>query len=322
MTLPHLLLTGPQLPLVLAALEPRFRVHKLWEAKDRQAHLASVAADIQAVAGFGVPVDAAMIDKLPRLEIITTFSVGYDAIDIAHAAKRGIVVTNTPDVLTEEVADLTIALLLATLRELPQADRYLREGRWPKGTYPLTRGTLRGRTVGIIGLGRIGKAVARRLEGFGVTIVYHGRRPQKDVAYRYYGDLLTMARDVDTVISLAPGGEATRNMIGREVFEALGPDGVFVNVGRGSTVDEPALAKALGDGVILAAGLDVFADEPRVPQSLIELPNTVLLPHVASASLRTRKEMAQLGVDNLLAWADGLPVLTPVPETPDPRRPG
>ncbi len=316
---PEILLAGPQRPLVDAALAPRFTVHRLWEAPDREKMLAEVAPRVKAiVSSGGLRMDAALMDRMPALEMIVNISVGYDLVDAVHAGKVGITVTNTPDVLTEEVADLTVALLLATLRELPKADAFLRSGQWLKGEFPLSPGTMRGRSVGIVGLGRIGKAVARRIEGFGVPIAYFGRNRQPDVPYRYVPDLISLAREVDTLVSLAPGGAATRNMVGREVFEALGPQGVFVNCGRGSTVDEAALADALRSGAILAAGLDVFADEPRVPQALVDCPNAVLLPHIASASVATRDAMAELAMKNLLAWHEGGAPPTPLKEAPWP----
>jgi lactate dehydrogenase-like 2-hydroxyacid dehydrogenase len=227
-------------------------------------------------------------------------------------------VTNTPDVLTDEVADLTLGLLLATLRQIPQVDRYLRAGRWLEKPHPLT-GTLRNRHVGILGLGRIGRAVAHRLEAFGVTLAYHGRTQQHDVAYAYHPTLLDLARAVDVLIVVAPGGPETKGIVNREVLEALGPEGVLINVARGSLVDEEALIAALRDGTIHSAGLDVFADEPRVPPELIAQEHAVLLPHVGSASVHTRAAMGQLCVDNLVSWFSGKGPLTPVVETPWPR---
>lgn len=312
MTKPHLLLFGHHEPFVAEALGVGFTVHDVSRAGDRDALVAGLAGEVEAIAGFGMAVRPELIDAMPKLRIVSTFSVGYDAIDVEYARTRGIPVTNTPDVLTDEVADLTVALLLATVREIPAADAYVRACQWPGGPFRLSRATMRGRRVGILGLGRIGKAVAARLEPFGVTLAYHGRHRQDDVAYRYYADLTQMAREIDTLVSLAPGGAATREICNARVFEALGADGIFVNVGRGSTVDQPALIDALKKGVILGAGLDVFADEPRVPQELIDLPNTVLLPHIGSATLRTRRDMAELGINNLLAWRAGQPLLTPV----------
>jgi len=275
----------------------------------------AMAKSVRGIAAMTV-IDAALIDALPNLEIIANFGVGYDAVDAKHAATRGVMVTNTPDVLTEEVADTALGLLLNTLRELPKAETWLRDGSWAnKGNYPFSRLTLRGRKVGILGMGRIGQAIARRLEGFGVDISYHNRRKVADVPYQWHETLLGMAKAVDTIISVAPGGAATEKMVGMDVFKALGPDGVFINIGRGSTVDEDALAKALTDGLIAAAGLDVFDVEPKVRPGILAAPNTSLLPHVGSASVATRQSMADLVVDNLVSWfARGEP-LTPVPET-------
>lgn len=270
---------------------------------------------VEALATFLGQVRAPLIDGLPNLKIISSFGVGYDHVDAAHAAANDIMVTHTPDVLDDEVADTTIGLLIATLRELPKAERWLREGRWQsEGNYRLTPLTLRARTIGIFGLGRIGQAIATRLEGFGVNIHYHNRSPKPDVTYTYHGTLKGMAQAVDTLISIVPGTAATHKAIDATVLAALGSDGVFINVGRGNAVDEPALAKALKDGTIAAAGLDVFYDEPNVPQILLDAPNTVLLPHVASASEHTRQAMADLVVDNLLSWFDGKGAITPTPE--------
>jgi len=304
------LVIGPLRPVIKRGLA-RFNVRDL-AANDERA-LAEVGA--AALTAFAA-VDDALLARLPALEIISNFGVGYDHIDVAGAAKRGVIVTNTPDVLTEEVADTAVALLLCAVRELPQAERFLRAGRWLKGIYPLSRGTLRNRTVGIVGMGRIGLAIARRLEAFGMPIVYHARRPRADTTYRYYAQLIDMARDVDTLMVVVPGGPATKTMIDAKVLEALGSEGVVVNVARGSVIDEPALIAALQNKTILAAGLDVFANEPKVPAELLALDNAVLLPHVGSASVFTRERMDQLVVDNILAWAEGKPPLTPVPETP------
>ncbi|WP_315919029.1 2-hydroxyacid dehydrogenase [Mesorhizobium sp. SP-1A] len=253
---------------------------------------------------------------LPNLEIVANFGVGYDGVDANFAGRHGIMITNTPDVLTEEVADTALGLLISTVRELPAAESWLRVGRWrSEGNYPLSRLTLRGRKVGIFGMGRIGLAIARRLEAFGLPVAYHNRRRVEGLAYEYHDTLKGLATAVDTLVSVVPGTAPTEKAVNAEVLTALGPDGVFVNVGRGSTVDEPALAAALANGTIAAAGLDVFANEPDVPQSLLDAPNTVLLPHVASASQHTRRAMADLVVDNLVSWFSQGRALTTVPET-------
>jgi len=270
---------------------------------------------VRGIASFG-GIDAAMIDALPNLEIIANFGVGYDSVDARHAATRGVMVTNTPDVLTEEVADTTIGLVINTVREMYAAEKWLRDGDWvKKGNYRLSRLTLRGRRVGIFGMGRIGLAVAHRIEAFGLPIAYHNRRKVEGLSYEYHATLKGLAEAVDTLICIAPGGAATEKAINAEILSALGSNGVFVNIGRGSTVDEAALAAALKSDTIAAAGLDVFADEPNVPQALLDAPNTSLLPHVGSASDHTRRAMADLCVDNLVSWFTERRPLTPVPET-------
>jgi lactate dehydrogenase-like 2-hydroxyacid dehydrogenase len=274
-----------------------------------------IAAKVAGLAAM-TTISASFIDALPNLQIIANFGVGYDAVDAKHAGAKGVMVTNTPDVLTEEVADTALGLLLNTVRELPKAEAWLRAGKWvSEGNYPLTRTSLRGRKAGIFGMGRIGLAIARRLEAFGLPVSYHNRSKVENVAYTWHPTLIDLARSVDTLISVAPGGAATEKAVGREVLEALGPDGVFVNIGRGSTVDEDALAAALADGTIRAAGLDVFRKEPHVPASLLALDNASLLPHVGSASVQTREAMADLVVDNLVSWFSAGRPLTPVPET-------
>ena len=318
MTRPDVLMLGPMLPDTMEKLDAAFTVHKIWEASDPEAALREVAPRIRGIAlstSSARRADTALFDLLPGLEIIAGFGVGYDNVDAAEAGRRGIIVTNTPDVLNDEVADLTLGLLIATLRQIPQSDRYLREGRWIEKPYPLTP-TLRSRKVGIIGLGRIGKAIAQRLEGFGVEIAYHGRSRQEGVTYTYFGSLVDMAAAVDVLIAITPGGTGTRHLVNAEILKALGPQGVLINVARGSVVDEKALIAALKAGTILSAGLDVFEDEPRVPQELIDMDHVVLLPHVASASVHTRNAMGQLVVDNLASWFDGRGPITPVPETP------
>ncbi len=276
--------------------------------------------DVKAVAVAG-RLPGALMDVLPQLEIIANFGVGYDGVEVAHAAAKGIAVSNTPDVLTEEVADTAVGLLLNTLRQLPQAEQWLRQGRWSReGAFSLSPLSLRGRSVGLYGLGRIGLSIARRLEAFGVSIAYHTRSPREGLPYAYHPTLVGLAAAVDTLIVIVPGTEATRHTVNAEVLVALGGNGVLINVGRGSTVDEAALIAALQKGVIAGAGLDVFENEPQVPDALMALPNVSLLPHVASASVVTRNAMADLVVDNIAAWFATGRALTPVPETPFSRR--
>jgi hypothetical protein len=312
----EVLLIGPMRPVIAKGISD-FTVHCLPAAVDRDEFLAATAhVRAMAVSAPVSLIDAALLSRLPKLQIISSFGVGYDHIDAHAAAQRGIVVTHTPDVLTEEVADTAIGLLLCTVRELPQAERYVRAGKWRENGYPLSRATLRNRSVGLIGMGRIGMAIARRLEAFGTPIVYHTRRPRPELPYRHYPKLTGMARAVDTLIVIVPGGAETRNMIDAIVLEALGPEGILINVARGSVVDEIALVAALKTRKILAAGLDVFVNEPEVPEELLTMENVVLLPHLGSASVFTREKMDQLLVDNILAWSAAKPPITPVPETP------
>lgn len=309
-----ILVPGHLHPHAVARIGREFEMISL-EKADPELVSPHVAAKVRGVATM-TAINAAFIDALPNLEIIANFGVGYDAVDAKHAGTRRVMVTNTPDVLTEEVADTALGLLLNTVRELPKAEAWLRAGKWvSEGNYPLTRMSLRGRKAGIFGMGRIGLAIARRLEAFGLPVSYHNRSKVENVAYTWHPTLIDLARSVDTLISVAPGGVSTEKAVGREVLEALGPDGVFVNIGRGSTVDEDALAAALADGTIRAAGLDVFRREPHVPEALLAAGNASLLPHVGSASVQTRQAMADLVVDNLVSWFSTGRPLTPVPET-------
>ena len=313
----EIILLGPMKPLIVKGLEAIGTLHKSAEAKDLQSFYAS-HADVRAIACAATSeyLGDAFIQRFPKLQIISSFGVGYDHIDAKAAGARGVIVTNTPEVLTEEVADTALALLLNTVREFPQAERYLRAGKWLQKAYPLTKATLRNRTVGMLGMGAIGKAIARRLDAFGVPVVYHARKLRPEVSYRHYPKLLDMAREVDTLMVIVPGGAATANMINAEVLDALGPNGILINMARGSVVDEPALIKALKEKRIMAAGLDVFAKEPEVPPELMAMDNVVLFPHLGSASVYTRDRMDQLVVDNIAAWVVGKPPLTPVAETP------
>jgi len=288
------------LSVVADLVAERMRLHRLWLEPDPDRWLAEHGASIRAVASAGAQgkVDAALMRRLPGLELVASVGVGYDHVDAEWAGAHGIIVTNTPGVLDDEVADVAMALTIMAVRELP-----------------LTA-SLRDRTMGVVGLGRIGKAVARRAEAFGLTVVYHGRHAQPDVPYRYFQSLKAMAEACDLLVLTAPGGPETRHMVDAEILGALGPDGVLINIARGSLVDEEALIEALSKRTILAAGLDVFEHEPNVPAELLALPNAVLLPHVGSASVKTRRAMAQCVLDNLIAWSEGKAPLTPVAETP------
>jgi lactate dehydrogenase-like 2-hydroxyacid dehydrogenase len=313
-------MTGQMMPLVMEGCDKAFEVHRYWEAADREAFLRQVGPSIQAIctATFtGVKTTDALMAACPNLKIVSNFGVGYDSVDAAAAARRGVIVANTPDVLTEEVADTALGLLLNTVREFSRAEQWLRDGRWARdGDYRLTAASLRDRSVGVVGLGRIGKAIARRLEAFGLPISYFGRSRQGGVSYRYYADLVAMARDVDTLIVMTPGGPDTVNLINTAVLDALGPRGILINISRGSVVDEAALIEALRKRTILAAGLDVFQNEPKLNPAFLELDNATLFPHVGSASQHTRDAMGQLVVDNLIAFVERKPPRTPVPETP------
>lgn len=314
---PEILVAAGMHPVVEEMLDSFLVVRRIPdEAAAQAAFWRDVAPRVRGLAASTLlgRVDAALLDRLPALEIVSSFGVGYDNVDAEAAAARGVVVTNTPGVLDDEVADLTLGLLLATIRRIPQADRHVREGKWGQGPFPLSP-TLRGRRVGIVGLGAIGKAVARRLEGFGVAIAYHGRREQAGIPYVYHASLIALAEAVNVLIVIVPGGDGTRHLVDAAVLRALGPEGVLVNVSRGSVVDEQALIAALQSGTILAAGLDVYAHEPQVPQALIDMENAVLLPHIGSASVHTRAAMGRLVADNLNAWFRHGHPLTPVPES-------
>lgn len=312
-----LLIYGPSKPLIEKGFSDQFVLHKYETHADLERLPKDAAARLRGVAVTGlVPVNSAVLSAYPKLEIISSFGVGYDHIDAKYAAEKGIVVTNTPDVLTEEVADIALGLFIATAREFIKADKYVRSGLWSSQPYPLTVGSLRDRKVGMVGMGRIGQAIARRLDASLVPVVYHSRKPADGVSYQHYPNLIEMAKAVDTLIVITPGGPSTANLVNAEVMSALGPRGIIVNVARGSVIDEPALIAALKSGTILAAGLDVFAQEPKVPEELRAMQNVVLLPHVGSASVVTRNAMDQLVVDNLKVWFAGKPPITPIPETP------
>src|SRR5262247_1425660 len=317
---PDVLLVGAKKPVMMKGFEGKVTLHHWLDAKDKAAFVKEVGDKIKAIAiaYTANKVDGDFLRQFPNLEQVSSFGVGYDHIDAKWAGEHGIVVTNTPEVLNEEVADTALGLLLCTVREFPQSERYLRAGKWAQKAYPLSKATLRDRTVGMVGMGRIGQAIARRLEAMQVPVVYHSRRPAAGVSYRHYPDLIDMSRDADVLLVITPGGPETKNLINAAVLEALGPDGILINVARGSVVDEAALIKALQNKTILSAGLDVYEREPEVPAELIAMEDVVLFPHLGSASVATRDKMDQLVVDNLLAWAAGKPPLTPVAETPWP----
>lgn len=287
----------------------RYRINRREDLAGNEA----AAGAIRAIAAQGHDaIDTALLSRFPNLEIVANFGVGVDQIDIGAATAAGIVVTNTPDVLTDEVADLAIGLLIATVRRIPDAERHIRSGAWSSGDrYPLTT-SLRQRRVGIVGMGRIGAAVARRCIAMGLDVAYHSRTRKPDAVGAYYDRLADLARDVSILIVTVPGGDATRHLIDADILDALGPAGTLVNVARGSVVDEAALVEALRSRRIADAGLDVFADEPHVPSGLMDCDNVVLLPHVGSATTTTRQAMGDLTYANLDSWFAGKGPITPV----------
>ncbi len=293
----EILITAPMYPPTLDALDANFITHRLWQAADREFFLAGLRDRVTAITTMGeTGASAELMDALPKAKIIASNSVGVDAIDLAAARARGIAVTNTPGVLTDCVAE---------------GDRYVRSGEWPKGAMGFGS-KLGGKTMGIVGMGRIGQALAQRAAAFGMMIVYHSRHMKPEVGFRYYDDLAAMARACDFLALVIPGGAATRHLIDARILAALGKTGFLVNIARGSVVDEAALVKALQDGVIAGAALDVFDDEPRVPEGLFAMENVVLQPHQASATHETRTAMGQLMIDNLRAHYAGQPLLTPI----------
>jgi hydroxypyruvate reductase len=309
---PEVLVVARLWPPMMESLRGSFVVHDRLHENDPAA-FAAAAARIRAISASGESrVSREFLARLPALEIVSVFGVGYDGIDVAAARERGIAVTNTPDVLNDEVADLALALVLAVSRRIAEADRFVRAGRWANGPMPLAR-KVSGARLGIVGLGRIGKAIARRAEAFGMTIAYTARSEKADTGYAFFPSAAALAAAVDFLVVITPGGAGTRKLIDAEVLRALGRDGYLINVARGSVVDESALVEALRSGTIAGAGLDVFENEPDVPAALLALDNVVLTPHVGSATWQTRRAMADLAFGNLQAHFAGRPLLSPVP---------
>ena len=310
---PEILQMMPITPKVQEQADAAFTLRKLWGAPDAEAYVREVAPWVRGILTNGIiGAGKALLEKLPKVEIVGVYGVGTDAVDLATARARGIRVTNTPDVLTVGVAELGMALLLDVARRVAYNDRYVRAGRWPKQGDPVLSNSLAGKHLGIVGLGRIGRAVARRAEAFDMTLCYHGPRRKPDVRYEYFPDLIEMARAVDCLMVTCLGGPSTAGLVSREVIEALGPTGWLINVARGSVIEEPALVQALVEGRLGAAGLDVFAQEPNVPEALLGLDNVVLQPHQASATWETRDAMGQLVLDNLRPTSPARRCLTPV----------
>lgn len=308
-----LLMMGPLQAAQTKQLEDRFTLHKLWQADNPENLLNQVRNDVCGmVSVYGVNVSARLISALPHLEIISHFGVGYDNIDVQAAKEQGVIVTNTPDVLTDDTADLGMALILSVCRRVVEGDIYVRSGQWSKkGALPLGR-SLRGKTLGIVGFGRIGRAVARRAEAFGMKVIYTGPRAKSDVADPYFPSLIDMASQSDVLMITCPYREDTHHLINARVFKALGKNGIVVNIARGKVVHEQDMVDALENGIIAGAGLDVFEHEPDVPAALCRLDNVVLQPHQGSATTETRTAMAQMVVDNLRLYFDKAEVLTPV----------
>ncbi len=315
-TITKILTIGTFFPSVNSDLQKSFTVVECPNRTDVEKLSPEQCNEIEGLATFGwAPAD--LIEKFPNLKLISSFGVGYDGVDADHATSNGILVTHTPDVLNDDVANTTIVLILATMRRIIAQDKYLREGRWvTEGNAPLTK-SIRGKKVGIVGLGRIGDAIAEKLSVFQCETVYHSRNEKPDVTYRYYENLIEMAHDCDVLVVITPGGPATNKLINRDVMNALGSEGTLINVARGTVVDESEMVKALQDGRLGAAGLDVFEDEPNVPEELFSMENVVLTPHVASATWETRQAMSDLVVENLVSYFSNGTVETPVPECVD-----
>jgi lactate dehydrogenase-like 2-hydroxyacid dehydrogenase len=310
---PDLLTVARLAPFLMQPLQDAFTVHERLHEEDPAA-LERVAPKVRAICGIGESkVDAELIARLPALEIISIMGVGYDGVDVAAAKARGVVVTHTPDVLNDDVADLALALMLNVARRIPQADQYLRQGRWPSGPMPLAR-KMSGARLGIVGMGRIGQSIAERAKAFGMSIAYTARSAKPALSYAFHPTPRELAAASDFLVVITPGGAATRKLINAEVLRALGPEGYLVNVARGSVVDEAALIEALREGVIAGAALDVFENEPNVPEALRALDNAVLVPHIGSATTQTRHAMAARAFDNLEAHFAGKPLPSAVPE--------
>lgn len=312
-TKPDILVVVPSRPDQMKMLEAAYTLHRYDQAEDRDALLDEVGEKIRGVVTMGSKgLTRDVHEKLPNLEIVAVGSVGYDTVDVEGCKARGIPVTNTPDVLTNDVADVAMALTFDIVRGLTRGEKYVREGRWrDEGSMALTT-TLTGKTMGIIGYGRIGKAIARRAEAFEMNVAYHGRNKQEGAPHPYFETPEALAKACDVLMLACPGGEATRGLVSRSVLEALGPEGYIVNIARGSVVDEVALLELLKTNKIAGAALDVFENEPKIDETFFALENVVLQPHVGSATQETRNAMAQLVVDNLAAHFAGKPLLTAI----------
>lgn len=305
-------MTAPLEPTLMNALDDAFTTHRLWEANDRNSYLAALAPRVRGVVTrSAIGIDAALMDALPKLELVSVFGVGADKVDLAAAKARGIRVTNTPDVLTEDTADYGIGLLLALARKIVHGDRFIREGRWQHGLLPNSTRVF-GKRLGIVGLGRIGAAVARRAAAFSMDVSYTGPRAKPNVPYRYFDNPKALAEHVDFLILTCPGGPETAGLVDAELLRALGPNGMLVNIARASVIDEGDLVEALANGIIKAAALDVFPDEPNVSEALLALSNLVVEPHIASTTVETRQAISDLVLANVKSHFAGKGVLTPL----------
>ena len=312
MNSPEILLLGAYPDAEMAKLAESYVVHRLWEQARPDDYLAEIGPRIRAVGTRGdLGASAALMRQLPALEIVVCFGVGVDAIDLDYARSHGIAVTNTPDVLTDDVADMGLALLLATARRIPYGDRHVRSGAWSAAPMPLTT-SVSGKRIGILGFGRVGRAVARRAAGFDMQIAYCSRQPVADSPYRWFGQAAAMAAEVDFLVVCLSANPDTRGMVNSEVLAALGAKGILINVARGVVVDEAALLAALRDGTIAGAGLDVFLNEPDPDPAFAQLDNVVLQPHNASGTVETRAAIGLLVRENLVAHFAGEALLTPV----------
>jgi len=300
-----------QHPTLLGLLEEKYRVHRLWEVSETEEFIKNQCQGARAMVTDHFGANEQLIQQFPKLKCITNFGVGFDAVAVDYASKKGIQVTNTPDVLTDDVADLAIGLLLSVARSIPEGDRFVREGTWSDRSMRLTQ-SITGKKIGILGMGRIGQAIAKRAEAFRLHVSYHGPREKPGLVYPYYSKLEELAKNSDFLVVSCPGGEATRKIVGRKVMESLGSEGILVNIARGSVIDEAAMVELLQNGKLGAAGLDVFENEPNVPETLLSMDKVVLQPHNGSATDQTRIAMGQLVLDNLEAFFAGKPVPNPV----------
>mgnify|MGYP006092286771 FL=1 len=307
----NLLIMSEMPEFLISLFDETYNTYKVWLSDDKNEFITNIQAEIDAIAVMGgTIVSADLMKSMPNLKIVSCYGVGYDAIDVNFAKENGIKVTNTPEVLNDEVADTAISLMLAVYKKIIDAEKFARNNSWINGEFPLAR-KFSGTKLGIVGMGRIGKAIAKRADSFGCEISYHSRN-KKDVSYKYFENVNKLAEEVDTLCIITPGGKDTEKLINLETFKHLGKNGVIINVARGSVIDQEAMIHCLKENLILGAGLDVYTNEPNIPKELIELHNTVLLPHIGSATIETRRAMGQLVFDNISAYFENKELITPV----------